>query len=317
MITSLKRKSHLWTIFVWISQIFFLYSNDAHSFSSIYQIHYAGLDLSQTNTNSSTIIFLGGFPDTSQTWSPLVPAFQSHYHIVTLALPDYEADSLKSFWGYSIEQMVDGLAQIAQHYKNHGSSVYLVGHDWGAHICLCLIDSYSRMKIVDKVVLLDVGLRSQRDVLMDLTSLSYMSYLAFVFLVSRVSATMATGLARLYPWNIIGPCRHSTDLEYAENNFSNIKGFMTYPYFRVLFSITPQFQSEIPQLFLYGSEKATMFHSEEYLKLLEGTSLSLFRRMENCGHWCHWTKSQEVIKEITSFLGTAIIENNHVTCAYS
>ena len=274
------------------------------SFSSIYKIHSTGLNLSQS-TNTATIIFLSGFPDTSQTWSPLLPAFQEQYHIVTLALPDYESDSLNSFMGYPIQTMVDSLAQVAQLYKDQGSTaIYLVGHDWGAHICLCLIESYANAKLVDKVVLLDVGLRSQRDLWTDITSLSYMSFLATIFLLSRVSNVLANWAVRLYPWNVIGPCRHSTDIEYAANNFSRLQGFMTYPYFQVLFSKTPKFQPEIPQLFLYGAEKATMFHSQEFLHLLEMTPLCTYKRLDECGHWCHWAQTEEIINAMKSFLQT-------------
>lgn len=298
-----------------ITIICFIFSNFVSSFSSIYEIHSSGLNLAHTN-NSSTIIFLSGFPDTSKTWSPLLPAFQDQYHIVTLALPDYESDSLKSFWGYSIQNMVDELAQIARELKNQGSPlIYLVGHDWGAHLCLCLIDSYANAKLVDKVILLDVGLRSKKDLLMDLTSLSYMSYLATAFLISRLSNAMATWFVLLYPWNLIGPCRHSSDSEYAANNFSNLKGFMTYPYLQVLFSNAPAFHPEVPQLFLFGSEKATMFHSNEYLNLLETTPSCYSRRMVDCGHWCHWTKSQEIVTEIKMFLQTSGKENDQPLCS--
>jgi pimeloyl-ACP methyl ester carboxylesterase len=263
----------------------------AQSFDTIYTIHSHGLDPSQ-GSNISTILFLGGFPDTSQTWSLLAPAFNDQYHVLTMALPDYEADDLKSFWGYSIQQMVDDLARIAQWYKDQGSkAVYLVGHDWGAHICLCLIDVYYNRKVVDKAILLDVGLRSQRDILTDIISLSYMSYLASAFLISRLSNFLATWIIRLYPWNWIGPCRHHSDIEYAANKiFFHTKGFMTYPYFHLLFSKMPQFRPDIPQLFLYGTEKATMFHSSEYLHLLEKTPSCDYQSLDGCGHWCHWPR---------------------------
>lgn len=175
--------------------------------------NFSGKDPSK---DTPTIIFLSGFPDTSDSWSRLAVQFESS-HVVTLAMPDYEAPELRRFWGYSIPDMVNGLAAVIEPHLKRGSPIYLVGHDWGAFICIYYVATYP--KTVNKLVLLDIGLRDK----FDLVSMCYMTYLSIVFLVSRVSDVLGLVLVGLYPWKAFGPCPYEVRFLFAR--ILSIPGF--------------------------------------------------------------------------------------------
>ncbi len=155
----------------------------------------------QSSKETPTIIFLCGFPDTSDSWSRLAPHFESSHHVIKIAMPDYENDRLRRFWGYSPEDIVKGLALIVEPHWKKQSQVILVGHDWGSYICLLYLIAYP--DTVHKFVTLDIGIRDT----LDLVSVCYMTYLAFVFFMSRILPDqLALLLIALYPWKFIGPC---------------------------------------------------------------------------------------------------------------
>ena len=131
--------------------------------------------------------------------------------MIKLAMPDYESKNLRQFWGYSLKEMTDGLAAVIKPHFERGSTIHLVGHDWGAGICMGYLQSYS--KTVSKFVLLDVAERKK----LCPRSLSYMLYLAFLFLVSRLSDNLALLLFGLYPWALFGPCNHEMGGEVSKD----------------------------------------------------------------------------------------------------
>jgi pimeloyl-ACP methyl ester carboxylesterase len=178
-----------------------------------------------------TIVFLSGFPDSSDSWNRLAAQFEKTHHVITLAMPDYESKHLRQWWGYSMTDIMNGLVAVIEPHVKRGSSIHLVGHDWGAAICMMYSQAYSNT--ITKLVLLDIGERKA----VCWRSLSYMLFLSWIFLVSRVSDILALLCIGLYPWGMLGPCPYemveigssSSQLEVPPNK--GFKAFMCYPYF--------------------------------------------------------------------------------------
>ena len=83
-----------------------------------------------------TLILLAGFPDHANRWSRLTPHFEDTHHIVALGLPGYQEDELpkSAFWGYTFQEIAAGLAEVIEPHYKAGSTIHLVGHDWGAFV---------------------------------------------------------------------------------------------------------------------------------------------------------------------------------------
>lgn len=125
----------------------------------------------EASADTPVIVFLSGFPDRADSWLPLEERFRDSHHVVTMSLAGYELSSSPSltrgrrpFWGYSLYEMSSGLVQVLKSFEGRSSSITLVGHDWGAHICLMSAAELSMDKdresgdgtVLDKLVLLDV-----------------------------------------------------------------------------------------------------------------------------------------------------------------
>lgn len=155
---------------------------------------------------------LSGFPDTAASWSRLSPHFEASHHVVALAMPSYEADTLPAGhrWGHRLTDIVVELAELIRSYKSRGCPVHLVGHDWGAAVLLLFVSQPSSKSLVDKLVLLDIGaIRPLRLNLVQIAvMLMYQTYFAFVFLVSRFlpRESWALPLLLFYPHRTLGPC---------------------------------------------------------------------------------------------------------------
>jgi len=162
--------------------------------------------------------------------------FEENYHVITMAMPDYDGNQLRRFWGYSFTDMVDGLAFVIEPYLKKKSQVILVGHDWGAAIGFLYLSAYPGT--VDKFVTLDIGRKEN----VDWVQIFYMTYLAIVFLLSRVIPDrLASLFMALYPWKAIGPCPYETEVPMTPRT---MKAFMCYPYLKVIFEVVRSFFGE-------------------------------------------------------------------------
>jgi len=154
-------------------------------------------------------------------------------------MPDYENDRLRRFWGYSPEDIVQGLALIVEPHWKKQSQVILVGHDWGSYICLLYLIAYPNT--VHKFVTLDIGIRDT----LDLVSVCYMTYLAFVFLMSRILPDqLALLLIALYPWKFIGPCPYEVIKIISKKSYFHV----IFPFHSIFFFLFRSFSSIISAL---------------------------------------------------------------------
>lgn len=182
------------------------------------------LDLSSASSSKKSpppppppvLILLSGFPDTASSWSRLSPHFASTHHILALAMPGYEDDTLPPHlrWGYRLPDIVSAFSGLIQPYKDLGCPIHLVGHDWGALIVLLFaaaVDAINQgpTKLIDKLVVLDVGVVDLKELNFKQIAvmLCYQGFFAFIFYISRFLPRegWALPLLLLYPWSLIGP----------------------------------------------------------------------------------------------------------------
>ena len=153
------------------------------------------------------MVMLSGYPDTAASWNRLASHFQSTHHILQMAMPGYEDDTLEKekFWGYPLQHICDALHELIVPYKNQGCPIHLVGHDWGAGIVLVYMQ---QNKPVDKAVILDVGAMKELPFKSIAVAMLYQSYFALTFLISRLlpKETWALPMLMIFPHNLVGPC---------------------------------------------------------------------------------------------------------------
>lgn len=173
---------------------------------------HSGLPASPKNP-PPVLLLLSGFPDTVQTWDTFAPSFESTHHVVKMAYPDMDASSLRRFWGYTNQEIVDALAVVVQDYRGRlgpDTMIHMMGHDWGSMVVLAYVQRYP--DTVTKLITEDVGIISSLTLKQAAVILGYHGFFAVFFLLSRLfggndelANTCLHWIIYLYPWPLIGP----------------------------------------------------------------------------------------------------------------
>ena len=83
---------------------------------------------------------------------------------------------------------------------------------------------------------------------------------------------------------------------------------MCFPYLQFYWKTPKLKYSNVPQLFLYGKVKRTMFHSAYYIQKLKNDANCNSKGYENAGHWFHWDHADEVAADMKKFMEAKVIK---------
>lgn len=211
-----------------------------------------------------TIVMVHGWPDTHRLWDTTVEALRGHYRCVRFTLPGFQPGAPKR--AYAFSEMVELLRKIVEPF----SPATLLLHDWG-----CLFGYQLAMRhpeLVERVIGVDIGDAGSRIHLKQIGAsgklkiVTYQVWLALAWVLG--SDAMARMMARVIRVPAGREVRAQMGYPYAMRWFGVAGGFRD---LRV-------FKPHCPMLFLYGTRKPVMFHSDTWARGVES-------RAFNTGHW--------------------------------
>ena len=283
----------------------------------IFTVHRRGLEADVPTT--PILIMVSGFPDAVSTWDPLLPHLEPHFHLVPMAFPGMDPDDIprleaERYWGYSLDEVSQALLAVIQKYRDAGcTTIYLLGHDWGAFPVLKIAHEYPTA--VTAVVSEDIGLNSIFCPTSILYHLAYQVPLVAIFLLSRivpgcVASLCRNVLQRCCPWEWCGPL--STPLRHVVMRPT----YHLYPYYTVYRGmwhkreLYPLKFTKAPLLYLYGKQKPILLHSKLYMQKLEQRSDCRSIAYDGAGHWLHTSHPQRMAHDMMQFFQNVAANNN-------
>jgi pimeloyl-ACP methyl ester carboxylesterase len=265
---------------------------------------------------SHLVIMCAGFPDDHKAFTPMAVrlAEECGYLVGVICLPGYGTPFDPSTFhedGYSFADWVGSLREAVKALRSHStkpaSKTKLTGifHDWGVIAGLQYTNQTIEEEVKDlmpsQLVIFDVLLGyhpkapdkpklSEKDsaiktIYNSLRVLSYQAFLAMAFV-----------LQKYLPKSMI--------IAYLSMGAFLLKTIEFFPLSRQDFKYV-----DLPVLFLYGGGKAVSLHDPKAVALLdqeqEQGNRSRSVKVEDAGHWLHWSHLDTCFQEVQQFLKEA------------
>jgi len=220
-----------------------------------------------------TIVMVHGWPDTQALWDPQVAALRAHYRCVRFTLPGFDKAHPRRV--RQLDEVVAELLAVLDAVSPHHPVVLLL-HDWGCVFGYALANKYPDR--VSAVIGIDVGDAASREHVASLSAKAKLMIAGY---------QMWLALA----WNLGGAVgdrmtRRMAALLRAPGAPSAIGSWMNFPYhvqWTRGYPRTP-FAPAMPMLFVYGTRKPFMFHSEAWAAALAGLPYSEVHALR-ANHW--------------------------------
>jgi len=249
------------------------------------------------NPDGPTLLFIHGWPDDASLWRHQVAALAKSHRCVRITLPNFGARAVKA-GGFNFAELLTMLSATLDEVQPTGR-VTLVTHDWGAYLGYLL--EQSRPRRIDRMVALDIGGHIAPDTFRERFFIAgYQWVLISLWLVGGVAPPLGDWLTR----------RFARVLAVPERQAGAARSRFNYPYFylwRGLLlpwwrkGLLGKYRPGCPVLFLWGTRKPVMFHSQKWLEMVrEGGGASA--GIEGAGHWFQESHSGETNRRITDWL---------------
>ena len=237
----------------------------------------AGIEIHEQGQGEQVIVMIHGWPDTYRLWDAQVEALQSCYRCVRFTLPGFDPQAQRR--AYSLNDTIDIIRQIVSAVGGK-QPVILMTHDWGCLFGYQFVMSHPDM--VSKIVGLDIGDAGSRSHTKSLTrraklmTFAYQSWLAAAW---RVGGIVGNSMTRFMARRMRTPVDASV-----------VGSQMNYPYYirwtgaHGSYNAARIFKPAIPMLFIYGTEKPFMFHSQQWANRIDAQEDSQVVAMQ-AGHW--------------------------------
>lgn len=233
-----------------------------------------------------TLFFIQGWPDDATVWDSLVAELADTHRCVRVTLPNHGTTRDRR-WGHTTEEIVGGIERCLRE-VSPDRSVTLVLHDWGCFWGHLLHER--NPDAAHRIVTLDVAPHAKTTTA--LASIPYQWWLAFAFF---LGGPVGDWMTRAFGKRIGAPAPRG-----------QITAWMNYPYRNIWADVFRgrarsyfrDYWPELPILYLYGTKKPFMFHSQEWLDHVVAND----GRVEALqhGHWVQLHPSFETI--VTSWL---------------
>ena len=238
-------------------------------------IHIQDTAIEVAGSGDERILMLHGWPDTLALWDGTVAALQHRYRCARLTLPGFEGGPP----AVSLDAMCSLLLQVVDH-LSPGKAITLLLHDWG-----CAFGYEFAMRHpqrVARVIALDIGdhnapaLRRQWGLREKLAVAGYQLWLALAW---KIGGPLGTAMTRTMARLLRAPApaariTHRMNYPYAMRWFGSAGGF----------GQATQVQLSMPLLYVYGTRKPFMFHSQAWLDQVAQAPGSAVVALP-CGHW--------------------------------
>jgi pimeloyl-ACP methyl ester carboxylesterase len=239
------------------------------------------VDMIVEGAGPKTIVMLHGWPDTHRLWDTTVDALKGQYRCVRFTLPGFEPGAPKR--AYPFSELLERLRRIVEPF----SPVTLLLHDWG-----CLLGYQFAMQhpgLVERVIGVDIGDAGSRQHLAEIGASGKLKIIAYQVWLALAWAIGCDAMARLMARAIGVPrgreVRAQMGYLYAMRWLGiagGLKGLRV-------------FKPHCPMLFLYGTRKPVMFHSDTWAQRVES-------RAFKTGHWVMLQAREEFNQAILGWL---------------
>jgi pimeloyl-ACP methyl ester carboxylesterase len=254
----------------------------------------AGVDVHVDGRCADTIVMVHGWPDTYRLWDAQVEALRSQHRCVRFTLPGFDIGESRR--AVSLDQMIDVLRQVVEH-TSGGSPVIMLLHDWGCFFGYQYVLRHP--STVARVIGVDIGDAGSRRHLREMNAKQkamMASYQLWLALAWRIGGSIGDRMTRSMARQLKCP-----------GDPRSIHSGMCYPYdirwtgshggFR---HVRP-FESPCPMLYIYGTRKPFMFHSQTWADALAakpGNRVLGFRT----GHWVMCKQPQAFNEAVLTWL---------------
>ena len=222
------------------------------------QLQIDGVDVLVEGAGEQSIVMIHGWPDTYRVWDAQVAAFQSHYRCIRFTLPGFDIDKPRR--AYSLDEMMRIFENIVKQ-TCANQKVILMVHDWGAAFGyqFCMLHP----ELVARLIGIDIGdsnspeFRQSLSLKAKLIVEGYQGWLSLAWRIGgALGDSMTTSIARAMK------CKSDPRYISSQMNYPYyIKRNGTHGSYREIGPVAPA----CPMLFIYGTKKPFMFHSEQWL----------------------------------------------------
>ncbi len=221
--------------------------------------HIAGVNGKIEGNGEKTLVMIHGWPDTQALWQNQVAFFKHDYRCVTFTLPAFDQPQARPKV-FSLEEIIETIHQVIDH-VSPDQPIILMTHDWGCIYGYQYVVRYPER--VSRLIGIDVGDAYSKAFNAGLTlkdKLVIAGYQLPLVAAFRVNGSVGDKLSKIVG-KVLG----------APAPSKSIHANMGYPYYAAWTKAKGGFKNmkpldfTCPYLFVYGTQKPTMFHSEAWL----------------------------------------------------
>ncbi|MBC7916192.1 MAG: alpha/beta hydrolase [Rhodoferax sp.] len=262
-------------------------------------INVQGTEVFIEGQGAQTVVCIHGWPDSYRLWDRTVDALKDQHRCVRFTLPGFEGPPQGS--ALSMAQLTARLLAIVDA-VSPGQPVTLLLHDWG---CVFGYELAARHpERIARIVAVDIGDARSPQFLKSLSTkqkmmlVFYQVWLAKCWLLGRfVNANFANYWTRMMARKMRCPAPPES-----------IQWYMNYPYAMTWLGVggglrgLAVFKPHCPMLYLYGTRKPFLFHSQSWLDTLNARPGSRAQSMKTW-HWVMLDQPQEFNATVRDWLG--------------
>jgi cis-3-alkyl-4-acyloxetan-2-one decarboxylase len=257
-------------------------------------IDVGGVDVHVEGEGAETIVMLHGWPDTYRLWDAQVAALSGAYRCARFTLPGFEPGKPPR-----PTSLVDTVALIHRIVRTVSPDrpVILLQHDWGSIFGNQF--ALRHPQLVSRIVCVDVGDALSPEYAAQLGARAkamVFSYQMWLALAWRIGGRLGDRMTRY----MAGKIRCPTDP-------ALIASQMNYPYYITWFGkygsyrLAAPGQAQCRTLYIFGTKKPFMFHTQGWLDCLQRQQGSKVVPMK-AGHWMMRTRTAEFNEEVVTWL---------------
>ena len=233
--------------------------------------------------SNQMLVFLHGWPDTTQLWDNISPNFEKDYYIISISYPNFSEKEQKK-WGEDFPDMARRIKATLDFENKAKRRITLVAHDWGAIYAYTFDQLFP--KYISDLIALDVSPWVKPNLLVVI----YQFILVVAFLIGgKIGEFLSKSTAKFF--------------KYKPSYYNRINGSWGYPYYYFWRNlIKSKFTSKskripgfgryfpsCPVAYVYGKKKPCQFHTQRWLDKVAEDPKNFVQGL-NTGHWI--TKEQ-------------------------
>ncbi len=257
-----------------------------------------GVDVFVEGQGEETLIMIHGWPDTHRLWDAQVAHLRSNYRCVRFTLPGFDAGKPRRACG--LEEMIALFKRIIEQ-VSPGRQVVLMLHDWGCVFGYQLLMRHP--ELVSRVIAVDIGDAGSPAHVRALgakAKLMVLGYQLWLALAWRIGGRLGTWMTRY----MAGAMQCPTDAQ-------QIHAGMNYPYDITWTGSHGGYRKArpinlpCPMLYLYGTRKPFMFHSQAWAEALAARPGSRVQGFKT-GHWVMSAQPQAFNEAVSDWLAPSV-----------